>query len=407
MARLRNLARMTTSTTGTGTITLGSAVSGFLSFAGADVTDGATVTYAITDGSNSEIGRGVYTSSGTTLTRSVIKSTNSDSAISLSGTAQVMITPAAEDFLIETNAQTGTTYTVLSSDLGKLVTLSNASAVAVTLPQATSAFGAGWYFRAQNKGAGTVTITPTTSTINGAATLTLTTGQGAHIVSDGTNYQVISGLGAVNSTSAAHTAGTIELGHASDTTLSRSAAGEVAVEGVPLKKAGKETIWIPAAAMVGRTTNGAASGTTETTTNKIMLRTLDFDATTQEFAQFAIRMPKSWNEGTVTFQAVGSRASGSNTGVVWGLAGGSYSSGDTLDTALGTAVTSAVTMTTANLVYISTVSSAITIAGSPAAEDWCVFQVNRTVSDGSDDMTADARLHGITLYITTDASTDA
>jgi len=96
-ARLYNLARMTTLTTGTGTITLGSAVAGFLSFAGAGVSDGETVTYAIKDGSNSEIGRGVYTATGTTLTRAVLRSTNSNTAISLSGSAQVFITAAAED----------------------------------------------------------------------------------------------------------------------------------------------------------------------------------------------------------------------------------------------------------------------------------------------------------------------
>jgi hypothetical protein len=97
MAKLYNLARVATGTTGTGTITLGPAVSGFLTFAQAGVADGDTVTYAISDGTNSEIGRGVYTASGTTLTRTVLKSTNSNSAISLSGSAQVFITAAAED----------------------------------------------------------------------------------------------------------------------------------------------------------------------------------------------------------------------------------------------------------------------------------------------------------------------
>ena len=98
MAKLYNLAGMTTATTGTGTITLGSAMSGHLTFAQAGVQDGETVTYAIKDGAASEIGRGVYTSSGTTLTRAVLKSTSSNSPINLSGTAEVIITAAAEDF---------------------------------------------------------------------------------------------------------------------------------------------------------------------------------------------------------------------------------------------------------------------------------------------------------------------
>ena len=46
-----------------------------------------------------------------------------------------------------------------------------------------------------NTGAGTLTITPTTSTIDGSATLALATGAGALIVSDGTNYLTMRGGG--------------------------------------------------------------------------------------------------------------------------------------------------------------------------------------------------------------------
>lgn len=89
------------------------------------------------------------------------------------------------------DAQTGTSYTVLSSDAGNIVTFNNSSAVAVTLPQATTnGFTSGFSFTAQNLGAGQVTITPTTSTINGAATLTLLQHESCQITSDGTNYQV-------------------------------------------------------------------------------------------------------------------------------------------------------------------------------------------------------------------------
>lgn len=88
------------------------------------------------------------------------------------------------------NAQTGTTYTIATTDARSLVTFSNAAAIAVTLPQATGSFTTGFYTAVQNLGAGLVTITPTTSTINGAATLTVPTGSGCTIASDGTNYQV-------------------------------------------------------------------------------------------------------------------------------------------------------------------------------------------------------------------------
>lgn len=94
------------------------------------------------------------------------------------------------------NAQTGTTYTVLQTDCSKLVTFSNTAAVAVTLPQAGTSgkFFNGCFFDFENKGAGTVTITPTTSTINGRTTLVLATNRGAHVVSDSTNYQVQLGV---------------------------------------------------------------------------------------------------------------------------------------------------------------------------------------------------------------------
>lgn len=88
------------------------------------------------------------------------------------------------------NAQTGTSYTVVAGDHAKLVTLSNAAPVAVTMAQATGSFGAGWFVDLANKGAGLVTITPTTSTIDGSATLTLAQGEGCRVASDGVNYQV-------------------------------------------------------------------------------------------------------------------------------------------------------------------------------------------------------------------------
>lgn len=99
---------MTTATTGTGTITLGSAVPGFLTFTGAGVADGTDVAYAISDGVASEIGNGTYTVAGTTLTRNVTNSTNGGGLISLSGSAEVFITPRATDLPLLSLANTFT-----------------------------------------------------------------------------------------------------------------------------------------------------------------------------------------------------------------------------------------------------------------------------------------------------------
>ncbi len=171
---------------------------------------------------------------------------------------------------------------------------------------------------------------------------------------------------------------------------------------------GLETIFVPAIAMTARTTNGAATGTAEMPTNKNMVKTLDFDASTQEFAQFEVWFPKSWNLSTVTFQPMWSHASTStNFGVVWALQGVARSDDDAMDVAFGTEQTSTDTGGTTNDLYLGPTSSAITIAGTPAAGDSVLFQIKRNISDGGDTMAIDARLHGIRLFFTTNAVTDA
>lgn len=169
----------------------------------------------------------------------------------------------------------------------------------------------------------------------------------------------------------------------------------------------KQTIWVPAAAMTPRTTNGAAAGTAEMSSNKNMVSTLDFDATTQEFAQFDIRMPKSWNEGTVTFIPVWSHAATTtNFGVAWGLDAVAISDGDALDVAFGTAVVVTDTGGTTNTKYEGAESSAATIAGSPATGDLVQFRIHRDPANGSDTMAIDARLHGVVLLYVIDALKD-
>lgn len=94
-----DLVRMTVSgTPGTGTVTLLAADTGALTFALGGVLDGERVTYGIVDGSNHEVGVGIYTASGTTLSRAIIRaSTNGGAAISCTSAAKVYITNSAND----------------------------------------------------------------------------------------------------------------------------------------------------------------------------------------------------------------------------------------------------------------------------------------------------------------------
>lgn len=114
MALLFNRAWHDTATTGTGTITLGSARTGYGTFAEAGVANGNVVSYTIIDGNDFEIGIGTYTSAGTTLSRdtvtfSKIAGVAGTSKISLSGNATVFISPRSADLLSITETRTANT----------------------------------------------------------------------------------------------------------------------------------------------------------------------------------------------------------------------------------------------------------------------------------------------------------
>ena len=175
-----------------------------------------------------------------------------------------------------------------------------------------------------------------------------------------------------------------------------------------IKQAGKESIWVPSLAMKPTASNGCASHTSvETTSGRPDMIVLDFDKDSDEFAQFSICFPKSWNEGTITYQAYWSGIA-ATTGVAWSLDAVAVSDNETIDDVFGTAVVvQDDSQGAVEEICASAESSAVTIAGSPAAGDLVFFRIGRDVSDSNDDMAGDARLHGVKIFFTTDAANDA
>ena len=167
---------------------------------------------------------------------------------------------------------------------------------------------------------------------------------------------------------------------------------------------GKQSMWVPAAAMYPTASAGcAAIAAVETTAGRPDMYVLDFDASSDENAQFSIAMPSYWNEGTITYQVYWTTAATDTDGVAWSLSGVACSDNDTIDVAFGTAVV--VTddaLGAAEDLCVTAESGAVTIAGSPAAGDLAYFNIERDVSDGNDDMAEDARLIGIKIFYTID-----
>ena len=183
-------------------------------------------------------------------------------------------------------------------------------------------------------------------------------------------------------------------------------ADVLTVDGVAAKVAGLETIYVPASAMYPNTTSGCADIAQVELANGPELRCLDFDASSEENAQFTVCFPKSWNEGTITFQAFWT-VTGTDTGTVaWGLSGVSIADDASVNTAFGTNVvaTAKAFSGTSNDMTVSAASGAVTVA-SAAVDTQTYFQVMRDVS--ADDQSGDARLLGIKLFFTTDAKNDA
>ncbi len=195
-----------------------------------------------------------------------------------------------------------------------------------------------------------------------------------------------------------------------DLNLVAKGTGVVQSNGSALAVTGKQTIWVPATAMYATTTNGCADiEQTELTAGQPELKTLDFDPSSDENAQFTIAFPKAWDPSQLIMYQVFWTANSTNTGdCIWNLKGVAIANDDAIDTAFGTAV--AITDAhsgTANDLNVTAQSGSVTIAGSPAADEDVFFNISRDADNGSDTFTGDAKLLGIKIFFATNLPNDA
>jgi hypothetical protein len=142
----------------------------------------------------------------------------------------------------------------------------------------------------------------------------------------------------------------------------------------PLLKGGKHTIWVPSSAMTPLTTNGCSALTqVEMTAGRPELQVLDFAAGADDFCQFTVAFPKSWNEGTVTFQPF------------WTVTGAKAHSG------------------TSNDLNVSAESGALTITNA-SVDSVTFFRLNLKTSASS--QTGTVRLVGLKLFYDINAGND-
>ena len=161
-------------------------------------------------------------------------------------------------------------------------------------------------------------------------------------------------------------------------------------------------IYIDAAAMAPRTTNGAAAAIDEYATNDIISDHYLFDGITEEGVQFKVAMPDAWDRGTIKAKFFWDGATGATAsdGVTWGIAAQARSNDDAIDNAFAASVDTDDALTAVGDLHVTAASAAITVSNTPAIGDIIWFEVTRVVGDTNDTMAEDAKLLGVQIQYT-------
>jgi len=140
---------------------------------GAGTGSGTVTSVAMTVPSGLSVSGSPVTTTGTLAITTTLNGHVSGNGSGLTASATIPST----DISVTENTQTGTTYTVLSTDNGKVVTLNNAGAITVTVPTLSAGFSCTFI----QKGAGQVTFSASGTTVSNAHSQTKTFGQYAAV----------------------------------------------------------------------------------------------------------------------------------------------------------------------------------------------------------------------------------
>jgi len=164
------------------------------------------------------------------------------------------------------------------------------------------------------------------------------------------------------------------------------------------------TFLLSAAGATPAATNGCAYPEIKTTsTNKITYKVCAFDKDTKEICWWNHPLPSDYKSNSVVKYRVfwEHPATTTNFKVAWDLAAVAIDDDGAIDTAVGTAIQVNDTGGTTNDLYRTATSSALTIAGTPAAGKMVYWRLRRVANDGTNDtLDVDAWLHYIEIVYT-------
>lgn len=357
MASILDSVKVSVATTGTGSVTPGAAVTGYLTFAEASAVNSTVYAYRIEEGNDFEIGVGTYTSAGPSFSRDTV------TVSKIGGTA-------------------GTSKMNLAGNATLSITIRKAELVSWSQNHDASGFNLDFDDNTgirDSNGNEQVIFQETASAVNQLEITNAATGNAPSLGVAGGDTNI-------------------------DLNLIPKGTGGVKANNALVRTVGKETIWVPAVAMkVIGNPNFAAFAAGATNFNYIA-----FDASASEDATFMVAMPKSWNEGSVSYQVYWLHpATTTNFAVFWEAFVKAYSNDDAIDGASYTAIGSVTdTGGTTSDLYISD-ESASTAVGSAAEGDLLNFIIRRNGGNGADTLAVDAYLIGVKIHFTTNAPTDA